>query len=143
MRNKTASKAPRRPHGKRSDFEERVHAYLVKKGIEHVYEGETLTYVVPERTHRYSPDFSIAGTHIIVEAKGRFDPSDRRKMLLLKEQHPDREFRMLFMRNNTIAKNSKTTYGAWCDKHGITWHADSTGTIPAPWVTKLKGAKRK
>jgi hypothetical protein len=126
-------------HDKRSDFEERVHKYLLKKGIEHDYEGEVLAYTVPEKKHKYLPDFSIANTPVIIEAKGRFDPDDRRKMLLLKEQHPDREFRMLFMRNNKLTKHSNTTYGAWCDKHGFKWHVDKEGRIPPEWVKDLKG----
>ena len=46
-----------------------------------------------------------------MEAKGFFKPSDRRKMLAVKEQNPELDIRFIFQRNNTLSKNSKTTYG--------------------------------
>ena len=47
---------------------------------------------------------------MIIEAKGFFKPSDRRKMLAVKEAHPHLDIRFVFMRDNTLSKNSKTTY---------------------------------
>ena len=40
-------------------------------------------------------------------------------MLAVKEQNPELDIRFVFQRNNTLSKNSKTTYGAWCEKHGF------------------------
>jgi hypothetical protein len=42
-------------------------------------------------------------------------------MLAVKQANPDKEVRMVFMRNQKLNKGSKMTYGDWCDKHGIRW----------------------
>ena len=36
--------------------------------------------------------------------------------------------------NQKIKKGSKTTYGMWCDKHGIKW---ANKTIPAEWIEDI------
>jgi hypothetical protein len=59
------------------------------------------------------------GTHL--EAKGKFDYVERRKLLAVLATNPGSEVRMVFMRNQKLGKGSKMTYGEWCDKHGIKW----------------------
>ena len=53
-------------------------------------------------------------------------------MLAVKAQHPELDIRFVFQRNNTLSKQSKTTYGAWADKHGFPWciYPD----IPESWA---------
>ncbi len=64
--------------------------------------------------------------------KGFFDFADRQKHLLVKEQNPDIDIRFLFVNaNNKLNKSSKTTYGAWCDKHKILW---AEKRIPNEWL---------
>ena len=88
-----------------------------------------LTYVPKPST--YTPDFYIPETGIYVEAKGHLDKSDRMKMLLVKEQHPDLDIRFVFLRaNNKIYKGSKTTYAQWATKHKFEW---AEGSIPEEW----------
>ena len=121
----------------RSGFEVKVKKSLESRGVEFKYESEKLPYIVPESKHLYTPDFIVQteiGTTIYVEAKGNFTAADRRKMRLVIEQNPDKDIRMLFMRNNKIQRNSKTTYGSWCDKHGIKWAVSSLGHVPETWV---------
>jgi hypothetical protein len=121
----------------RSGFEVKVKKSLESRGIEFKYESEKLPYIVPESKHLYTPDFIVqtgVGTTIYVEAKGNFTAADRKKMKLVIEQNPDKDIRMLFMRNNKIQRNSKTTYGSWCDKHGIKWAVSSLGHVPETWV---------
>lgn len=85
------------------------------------YETERLTYNIPASTHTYTPDFVI-GNNTYIETKGIWDSADRKKMLLVKEQHPDKRFIMCFYNSNyRIYKGSKTTYSAWCDSHGLEW----------------------
>jgi hypothetical protein len=51
---------------------------------------------------------------------------------LIKKQHPDLDIRIIFQSAKTkIRKGSKTTYGDFCDKHGITW---SEKEIPEEWL---------
>jgi hypothetical protein len=101
----------------RSHLEERVAKSLDKDAIPYLYEVEKFEYVT---TSKYTPDFFIPNG-VILEVKGFFKPSDRRKMLAVIQQHPELDLRMVFQRNNTLTKQSKTTYGDWCDKHDIPW----------------------
>lgn len=92
-----------------------------KKSIKKVgYECEGLPYVLAERI--YVPDFRITrsdGTDIYIEVKGYLDRDSIRKMLAVKECHPDKTFVFLFKRNNPIRKGAKMRYSDWCDKHGF------------------------
>ena len=102
--------------GKRSKLEALVG--ILSKGFK--YEEEKLPYIYPETKKTYLPDFTKE--HIIIEAKGRFTAADRKKMLLVQEQYPDRIILMVFGRAaNTLSKKSKTTYGEWCTKNNISW----------------------
>ncbi len=111
----------------RSKFEQRLALALKKAGVGFTYESQRISYV---KTHHYTPDF-VLENGVILEAKGRFLSSDRAKHLLIKSQHPELDIRFVFMRaSNTLNKRSKTTYGDWCDKHGILWCERS---IPREW----------
>lgn len=69
---------------------------------------------------------------LIVETKGRFTAADRKKHLLIKEQHPDLDIRFLFQRSaSRLSKKSKTTYADWCRKHGFQF-ADKV--VPEEWL---------
>lgn len=67
-----------------------------------------------------------------METKGVFSAKDRKKHLLIKEQHPELDIRFVFQRStNALYKGSPTTYGEWCDEHGFKY-ADTT--IPKEWL---------
>ena len=114
--------------GFRSGLEDRFSKYLDKQGIAYLFEAEKFAYVTESK---YTPDFFLQNG-VIIECKGFFKPSDRRKHLALKTQHPELDIRFVFQRNNTLSKNSKTTYGDWADKHGFQWciYPD----IPSSWL---------
>lgn len=102
----------------RSKFEKRLADRLLKLGF--VYEPFKIDYEVPKTKHKYLPDF-VRGK-LIYELKGRWTASDRKKMKLLVEQHPEFEIVMVFQNPNIkINKNSKTTYADYCDKNNIKW----------------------
>ncbi len=101
----------------RSGLEERVAEQLESKNIPFLYEAQKFKYVLESR---YTPDF-ILRNGVVLEIKGFFKPSERRKHVALKEQHPDLDLRFVFQRNNTLTRNSKTRYSDWCDKHGFKW----------------------
>ena len=61
------------------------------------------------------------GNGIYLEAKGKFDYIERRKMAAVRASHPEKDIRMVFMRDQKLSRTSKMTYGLWCDKHGIPW----------------------
>jgi hypothetical protein len=103
----------------RSKFEARF-AKLVDGKVE--YESVKLKYKIPESSHVYTPDFSVPGTNILIETKGRWDAKDRAKHILVKSQHPEKRIILVFQNPNcTITQTSKTRYCDWCKKNGIEW----------------------
>jgi hypothetical protein len=127
------SKWVARKYGFRSGLEENISQQIESKGIEVQYESQKVDYIVPASKHTYSPDFCLPNG-IIVETKGRFLTVDRKKHLLVKEQHPELDIRFVFSNSkNKISKNSKTTYADWCIKNGYQY-ADKI--IPEFWFSE-------
>lgn len=121
-------------HKFRSDYELQLAKSLAEMGVDFRYEEEKITYVPKPKT--YTPDFYLPEQGIYIEAKGFFSPADRQKMLLVTSQNPLLDIRMVFLRaTNKLNRSSQTTYGKWCDKHGILW---ADGTIPLEWLEKTK-----
>jgi hypothetical protein len=112
-----------RAANKRSGLEVKVEEILCNAGIKNTYETLKFSYEQPAQKRRYLADYELPDyPNVVIEAKGRFTSADRKKMLLLQAQYPDTQFIMVFGRSiNTLSKSSKTTYGDWCDKHGIDW----------------------
>jgi len=109
------AKKKRRPKLKyKSGFEAKV-AKLLPPEFE--YEEDCFGYSLHLQ---YVPDWSETKPGgIILEAKGKFDYVERRKILAVIRDNPGIDLRMVFMRNNRISKKSKITYVDWCAKHGI------------------------
>jgi predicted nuclease of restriction endonuclease-like RecB superfamily len=119
-------------HKFRSDYELTVAKFLAEQGVKYEYESQKLTYQPKPKV--YTPDFYLPEQDIYIEAKGFFSPADRQKMLLVIKQNVVFDIRMLFLRaSNKLNRSSQTTYGKWCDKHGILW---ADGTIPLEWLEK-------
>ena len=122
-------------NGYRSGLEHKIAQYLLKCKSNFDYESikiewEDLCY----RT--YTPDFILANG-IIIETKGRFIATDRRKHLAIKKQHPKLDIRFVFSNSKTkIGKKSKTTYAKWCELKGFKYHCVYTTcllyTSPSP-----------
>lgn len=84
-------------------------------------EASRLEYIVPEKSRKYTPDFSCGKYH--VEYKGRLTKQDRDKLLFSKEHNRDERIILVFGRaQNTIRRGSKTTYGDWATKSGFEWY---------------------
>jgi hypothetical protein len=97
------------------------------------YEEDKIEYTVPASKHKYTTDFKLKDG-VYIEVKGRLLPSERKKHLLLKEQHPEIEVRFFFDKsNNKIYKGSKKTYADWCEENGFKW-TDSRRGIPKDWL---------
>ena len=97
------------------------------------YESEKLPYTVTE-SHKYIPDFIVttkSGRKLYLEVKGYFRPADRKKMLLVRDQHPDKDIRLVFKYNNKINPKSKTRYSDWAEKNGFMYTLK--GVIPEEW----------
>jgi hypothetical protein len=121
--------------GYRSGFEVDIDESLKHRGIDGEYEKHVIQYIKPATKHKYHPDFKLPNG-IYIETKGRFVAADRKKHLLIKEQHPELDIRIVFQNSKTkLSKASKTTYADWCTKNGILY-ADKT--IPEEWINETK-----
>lgn len=118
-------------HGVRSGLEESVAKQLTDLGVDYEYETLKIDYVVPSSKHKYTPDF-ILPNGIIVETKGRFLSDDRKKHLLIQEQHPELDIRFVFSSSRTkISTGAKTSVAEWCAKHGFIY---AQKLIPLEWL---------
>tara|TARA_R100001530_G_scaffold135422_1_gene112594 strand:+ start:1940 stop:2332 length:393 start_codon:yes stop_codon:yes gene_type:complete len=125
-------KYPKRRKGSkyRSGLESKIAKQLSTKKIPILYETVKLAYSKPISQHIYTPDF-VLPSGVIIEAKGLFSSADRKKHLLVQEQHPTLDIRFVFSYScKKLYKGSKTTYADWCDKHGFIY-ADKL--IPKEW----------
>lgn len=137
---RTTSKEPILQRAKyRSKLEERIAKQLQQAGVEYSYEELKIWYLVPERKASYRPDFQFG--HIVCEVKGYFrSAADRQKLLLVKEQYPSLDIRLVFQdASKPIYKGSKTTYAKWADDNGFIW-ADK-GVIPEEWLREAQPKK--
>ena len=117
-------------HGFRSRFEFEFAQYLAKNKIKYDYEKDRFRYIVPIKS--YTPDFYLKDYGFYLELKGNLDVTDRVKHLLVKEQNSALDVRFIFPNSKKkIYKGSKTTYAAWCDRHGFLY-ADNR--IPNIWL---------
>lgn len=134
----------------RSGLEKKVAEQLEQGDVAYQHEAKWVRYIVPEREAKYLPDFCFDDCPILIEAKGRFGggnprfkqpatdgAKERQKLILLKEQHPGLDIRIVFQRASTpIYPKSKTTYGKWADDHGFKW--SDKGIVPAEWIADIK-----
>jgi hypothetical protein len=133
-RKKLSKEAVAKKYGFKSGLEEKIANELTDKKADFGYEEDKIIYTIPESLHKYTPDFKIRKSEdriLYIETKGRWVTADRKKLKLVKEQHPELDIRILFQNaKNKITKNSKTTYGDYADKIGIPW---AEKTIPDSW----------
>ena len=120
----------------RSKLEDKIAKQLTDSGIEFSYETLKISYMVPARKAKYTPDFVVGD--MVIEAKGRFRTAqDRQKLLLVKEQYPDLDLRLVFQNAKTpIYPKSPTSCSKWADDNGFLW-ADN-GKIPEEWLQQSK-----
>ena len=115
----------------RSGLEEKLADQLEGSGLPVVFEQFEVPYVIPASDHKYTPDF-VLPNGIIIEGKGIFDADDRKKHILIRQQHPLLDIRFVFTSSKTkLYKGSPTTYAAWCEKHGFQF---SDKVIPKDWM---------
>lgn len=116
--------------GYRSGIELDLAKHLDKLGVAYTYEKQKIKWV--DLKHRtYTPDF-VLSNGIIIETKGRFVASDRRKHLEIKKQWPDLDIRFIFTNSRAkLYKGAKSSYADWCKKNGFDF-ADKT--IPKEWL---------
>jgi hypothetical protein len=116
----------------RSGLEERIAKQLKDLGVKYKYETLTILYTKPEESGRYTPDF-ILPNGIVIEGKGQFVTSDRKKHKLIRQEFGDKyDIRFVFSNPRTkIGKKSTTTYADWCQRYGFKYAAKE---IPQSWI---------
>jgi len=121
-------------YGFRSGLEISISEELDANKVKYQYEKVKLTYVKPQKAHTYTPDFYLEAHDFYIETKGLFTSADRQKMRLVKEQHPEKDIRIIFSNSRSrISKKSKTTYAMWCEKYKFKY-ADKH--IPLEWLNE-------
>jgi hypothetical protein len=131
-----ATTSERRRHaiknGYRSGLEDDIAKDLKDRGLEFEYEKLKVRWQLLENK-TYTPDFKLPNG-IIIESKGRFVQADRKKHLIIQDQHPFLDIRFVFSNSRSkLYKGAKSTYGDWCNKHGFLY-ADKR--IPDEWLTQ-------
>lgn len=128
----------RRATGMRSGLEVKIRDSLESQGCPYSYEPVRIPYVAPST---YTPDFGLPVQAIVLEGKGQFTAEDRQKLILVKQQHPDLDIRLVFSRSaSRISKTSKTTYALWCGKHGFPY-VDKA--VPVEWLKHKPSRKQR
>ena len=106
------------PAGYRSGLESKFQTACVANGWNLGYEQDKIKYVIPASNHSYTPDFTVT-KNVYIETKGLWVAADRKKALLIKEQHPDIRILYIFQRDQKLYKKSPTTYLDWAAKQGL------------------------
>ncbi len=124
-------------HGYRSGLEHKLSIAL--DTIKYKYQYESIKIEWEDLAYRtYTPDF-ILNNGIIIETKGRFLASDRRKHLAIQKQHPKLDIRFVFTNSRVkLYKGAKSTYAQWCHKYNFRYY---DRIIPECWL-KEKGKNR-
>ena len=120
--------------GYRSGLEESTAINLKERGVEFTYE-ETKIKWTDLKIRSYTPDF-VLENGIIIETKGRFVSTDRRKHKEIQKQYPEHDIRFVFSNSRAkLYKGAKSTYGDWCEKNGFLY---SDKIIPTEWTKEIK-----
>ena len=123
--------------GYRSGLEHKLSIAL--DTIKYKYQYESIKIEWEDLAYRtYTPDF-ILNNGIIIETKGRFMASDRRKHLAIQKQHPKLDIRFVFTNSRVkLYKGAKSTYAQWCHKYNFRYY---DRIIPECWL-KEKGKNK-
>ena len=112
-----------RKNGYRSGLEHRVAILLKELKVKYSYESIKIEWY----------------NGIIIETKGIFTTSDRRKHIAIKKQHPKLDIRFVFENSRKkLRKGAKSNYAQWCIKYGFRYY---DRIIPEDWI-KEKGKNK-
>jgi hypothetical protein len=102
----------------KSGFESKFKDACLTQGWDLPYEADRIKYVIPAKTHTYTPDFTVT-KNVYIETKGLWGATDRKKALFIKEQFPDVKILYVLYRDQRLFKSSSTTYLDWAQKVGL------------------------
>ena len=102
----------------KSGLEQKFQAATQALGYHLPYEKDRIKYVIPASKHTYTPDFTVT-SNVYIETKGLWTGADRKKALLIKEQHPQINILYVLYRDQKLSKKSNTTYLMWAEKNSL------------------------
>lgn len=122
----------------RNKFETVTGESLKNSKVKFEYETEKLSYTI---TANYIPDFIVttrSNRKIYIETKGNgrsFDGASRRKLLAVKQQHPELDIRIVFWSDGKFGASRKDgtrqTQMGWAEKNGF---LAAVREIPDAWL---------
>jgi hypothetical protein len=122
------------PDKRRSKLEERFEQIIKPSGVLYGYEITKIPYTIPESSHQYIADWTFPNK-LYIETKGYLsDYTERRKYVMLKEQHPELDLRFVFVNPKKLCGGTKMTHGEWADKYGFQWCSITDRDIILKWI---------
>lgn len=122
----------------RSKLETQIAAVFNDVNTPWEYEVTKISYVIPESNHTYTVDFSL-GNGILIEGKGYLsDHAERKKYVLLKDQHPDLDLRFIFDNENKLCGGTKYSHATWAKKYGFKYCSIKDKQIIKDWINETK-----
>jgi len=121
---------------RRSKLEERFESILKEFDVPYEYEVTKIDYIIPESSHTYTVDWTVLNGKLI-ETKGYLsDHSERRKYVLLKEQHPDLDLRFVFDNPNKLCGGTKMSHAKWAEKYNFRYCSIKDTEQIKQWITE-------
>ena len=121
---------------RRSKLEERFESILKDFDVPYEYEVTKIDYIIPESSHTYTVDWTVLNGKLI-ETKGYLsDHSERRKYVLLKEQHPDLDLRFVFDNPNKLCGGTKMSHAKWAEKYVFRYCSIKDTEQIKQWITE-------
>lgn len=107
------------PKKRRSRLEQRFESILEEFEAIYDYEVTKIPYTIPASNNTYNVDWTLVNG-IMIETKGYLsDYAERRKYVLIKEQHPDLDLRFVFDNPNKLCGGTKMSHAKWAEKYGF------------------------
>lgn len=123
----------------RSKLETQIATVLNEFEFDWKYEITSVPYTIPETSHKYTVDFTLENG-LLLEGKGYLsDHAERKKYVLIKEQHPEIDIRFVFQDPNKKCGGMKTTHGQWADKCGFKWCSIKDTEQLKNWISEDHG----
>ena len=127
------------PTNRRSKLEQQFESMLKEFNVQYDYEITKVPYIVPQSDHTYTVDWTIING-LLIETKGYLaDSTERKKYILIKEQHPELDLRFVFSDPNKKCGGMKTTHAQWADKAGFKWCSIRDTEQIKQWITEDHG----
>lgn len=123
---------------RRSKLEERFEQILMENDVEYGYEITKVPYVIPASNHKYIVDWTIMNG-VMIETKGWLEnAAERKKYVLIKEQHPEIDIRFVFANPQKACGGMKMTHAEWAIKNGFKYCSILDKDQIVSWIKERK-----